>query len=69
MKPGGGRYQASTQVKVLSPEIKLSPIRPTCSKNMEGSILSSALARRKELGGVEVRCMIPQRIDRNLGEP
>jgi len=69
MKSGGGRSQTSTQVKEMIPEIKLSPIRPTFLKNMEGSILSFALARRKELGGVEVRCMIPQRIDRDLGEP
>ncbi len=68
MKPGGGRYQASTQVKVLSPETLIVP-EADMLLYMEGSILFSALARGKELGGVEVRCMIPQRIGRNLGEP
>jgi hypothetical protein len=55
-------------VKVLSPEITVVP-EADMLKHMEGRILFSDLARRRERGGVKVRCMIPQGIDRNLGEP
>jgi len=69
MEPGYGRYQASTQVKVLSPEIILPSRGRHANCTWKAVFFSSALARRRELGGVEDRCMIPQRMDRNLGEP
>jgi hypothetical protein len=51
MKLGGGRYQASTKVKVLSPEI--SDVSGADSVNLlEGNTAESGMARTQQPDGV-----------------
>jgi hypothetical protein len=68
MKLGGGRYQASTKVKVLSPEI-YECRRPTAFRDWKAALPSLQRRGYGSPTGSEAKCMIPQGACMNLGEP